>query len=95
MKRLSLVISNLFMFSSTELFARGMPWESPIRAIVTSLTGPVAAGISSLAFFIALASLAFGQDLSGFVRSMVILVLVVSGLLSIVSIINLLFGVSV
>ena len=74
--------------------SQGMPWESPMQKIVSSLTGPIAAGISTLAFFIALASLAFGQDLSGFVRSLVILVLVVSGLLSIASVINMLFGVS-
>ncbi len=73
---------------------QGMPWESPIQKITNSLTGPVAASISTLAFFIALASLAFGQDLSGFVRSLVILVLVVAGLISISSIINLIFGVT-
>ncbi len=73
---------------------QGLPWEAPLQKVVGSLTGQVAAGISTLAFFIALASLAFGQDLSGFVRSLVILVLVVAGLISITSIINLLFGVT-
>lgn len=87
---------SLFLGFSMRLMAatgsQGMPWESPLNKIVNSLTGPVAGGIAALAFFIALASLAFGQDLSGFVRSMVILVLVVAGLIGIGSLISMLFG---
>lgn len=87
----------LLMLISQIAYSRtgsGMPWESPIEKLVSSLTGPVAAGVSSLAFFCVLVGLAFGQDLNGTIRSLLILVVVVSGLVSITSLMANLFGVS-
>lgn len=56
----------------------GMPWESPLQKLIDSLTGPVAIGVSILAIFAAGVALAFGGEINGFVRALIILVLVVA-----------------
>ena len=55
-----------------------MPWESPLQKLIDSLTGPVAIGVSILAIFAAGVALAFGGEINGFVRALIILVLVVA-----------------
>ena len=56
----------------------GMPWESPLQKLVDSLTGPVAIGISILCILGAGLALAFGGEITGFVRTMIVIVLVVA-----------------
>ena len=59
----------------------GLPWETPLTEIKDSLSGPVATAIGMMGFVIAGAVLVFGGDLSGFVRTIIMLVLAVSVLL--------------
>lgn len=56
----------------------GMPWESPLQKLIDSLTGPVAIGISVLCILGAGLALAFGGEITGFVRTMIVIVLVVA-----------------
>ncbi|WP_151869223.1 TrbC/VirB2 family protein [Acinetobacter soli] len=56
----------------------GMPWESPLQKLIDSLTGPVAIGISILCILGAGLALAFGGEITGFVRTMIVIVLVVA-----------------
>lgn len=87
-----------FLFSSPLLASTastGMPWESPLNVIQRSLTGPVAMSICIIAFFTALGSLIFrGDELSGFTKTLVMLVLVGAGLASVTSVVTTLFNVS-
>ena len=39
-----------------------LPWDGPIQTLVNNLTGPVATGISTVAFLAAGAALIFGGD---------------------------------
>ncbi len=59
----------------------GLPWEEPLTSIRDSLSGPVATAIGMMGFVIAGAVLVFGGDLSGFVRTVLMLVLALSVLL--------------
>jgi type IV secretion system protein VirB2 len=70
------------MVFSPELMAAGaggaMPWEGPLTIIVTSITGPVAFGISVIGIVAAGAMLIFGGEIGQFLKSSVILVLVIA-----------------
>lgn len=67
---------------SPELMAAGagraMPWEGPLTIIVTSITGPVAFGISVIGIVGAGAMLIFGGEIGQFLKSSIILVLVIA-----------------
>jgi type IV secretory pathway VirB2 component (pilin) len=56
----------------------GLPYEEWLTRIVASITGPVAFSVSVIAFVAAGASLIFGGEMNGFMKSLVFLVLVVS-----------------
>lgn len=56
----------------------GMPWESPLQKLIDSLTGPVAIGVSILCILAAGLVLAFGGEITGFVRTLIVVVLVIS-----------------
>lgn len=43
----------------------GLPWDGPIQTLQNDLTGPVATGISVVAFLAAGAALVFGEELGG------------------------------
>ena len=49
-----------------------MPWEGPLATIQSSLTGPVATAIAVIALFAAGAALVFGDEMSNFVRRVLI-----------------------
>jgi type IV secretion system protein VirB2 len=51
---------------------QGLPWEQPLDTIRTSLTGPVAIAISVIALFAAGAGLVFGDEMSNFVKRVLI-----------------------
>jgi type IV secretion system protein VirB2 len=59
----------------------GLPWEAPICKVVQSLTGPVAFGISLVAIFAAGAALVFGEELSGFARRILSIIIAVAFLI--------------
>lgn len=54
-----------------------MPWDGPLTTIIDSLTGPVAMAIAVGAFFVAGAILVFGEDMSAFVRRLLMVVIAV------------------
>ncbi len=72
----------------------GLPWEAPLVTVQNSITGPVAMAIAVLAMCVSGVALAFGEEISGFVRRLLMLVLAISILVSSSSIISTLFGVS-
>ena len=63
---------------ATETGAGDLPFEAPLKKLTASLTGPVAFGISLIGIIAAGAALIFGGEMSGFLRSMVFLVLVIA-----------------
>jgi type IV secretion system protein VirB2 len=50
----------------------GLPWEGPLTTIQNSLTGPVATAIAVIALFAAGAALVFGDEMSNFVKRVLI-----------------------
>ncbi|MGC9217383.1 TrbC/VirB2 family protein [Acidithiobacillus sp.] len=64
-------------FASTAGGGGGMPWDGPLQTITESLTGPVAMAIAIGAFFVAGAILVFGEDMSAFVRRLLMVVIAV------------------
>jgi type IV secretion system protein VirB2 len=69
------------MLFSPKLMAAGagaMPWEGPLTIIVNSITGPVAFGISVIGIVSAGAMLIFGGEIGQFLKSAIILVLVIA-----------------
>ena len=49
-----------------------LPWEGPLSTIQQSLTGPVATAIAVIALFAAGAALVFGDEMSNFVKRVLI-----------------------
>ncbi len=87
MKKNSIKYITIALFAmvllSPELMAAGagggaMPWEGPLTIIVTSITGPVAFGISVIGIVAAGAMLIFGGEIGQFLKSSIILVLVIA-----------------
>ena len=70
----------------------GLPYESALSKLQQSATGPVAFVLSIIGIVVAGGTLIFGGDLSGFFRTMVILVLVIGILVSSVNVLQTLFG---
>lgn len=56
----------------------GLEWEQPLDAIVDSITGPVAFGVSFIAMCACGMMLVWGGDLNEFSRRIVVLILVVA-----------------
>ncbi len=56
----------------------GMPWETPLQNLETSLTGPVAIGISLIAIVVSGVTLIFGGEMNEFGRRMIMVVLVIA-----------------
>ena len=59
-------------FAATAGGANALPWEGPLGDIQRSLTGPVALAISVIALFAAGAGLVFGDEMSNFVKRVLI-----------------------
>ena len=73
----------------------GMPWESPLEKIVNSITGPVAFGVSVLGIVAAGIGLIFNNnDMSGFVKLLAALALVISLIVFATNLLSTVFGVS-
>jgi type IV secretion system protein VirB2 len=71
---------------------QSLPWEGPLDKIKDSLSGPVALAISGIATTVAGITLAFGGDVEGVFRKVVILVLVFSLLAFGIGMFDTLFG---
>lgn len=52
-----------------------LPWDGPIQTLQNNLTGPVATGISVVAFLAAGAALVFGEELGGIAKKALYIVL--------------------
>ena len=58
--------------------AGGLPWDTAISTLQSDLTGPVATGISVIAFLAAGGALVFGEELGGIAKKLLYVVLGVS-----------------
>lgn len=71
----------------------GFPAEGPLDTLRDFVTGPLALTLSLLGLVAAGGTLIFGGELSGFIRSMILLVLVVSVIVGAGNFMSSLFGV--
>jgi type IV secretory pathway VirB2 component (pilin) len=71
----------------------GLPWESPLQTVVTSITGPVAFAISVIGIVATGAQLIWGGEVSGFARSLIYVVLVIAIIVLATNLLSTLFGV--
>jgi len=55
-----------------------LPWETPLQSVVTSISGPVAFGISVIGIVVSGGMLIWGGELGEFARRIVMLVLVLA-----------------
>lgn len=53
----------------------GLPWDSPVQTLQADLTGPIATGISVVAFLAAGAALVFGEELGGIAKKALFVVM--------------------
>ncbi len=76
-RRLALA-SAVFAATMADAFATGaggLPWDSAVSTLQNDLTGPVATGISVIAFLAAGAQLVFGEELGGIAKKALYVVL--------------------
>ena len=66
------------LFAEPALASDSVPWEKGMTALQKSLTGPIATGLALVGIVAAGGMLLFGGEISGFMKSIVYLVLVVS-----------------
>lgn len=79
-----------FLIAST---GSGMPWEGPLSQLKASLTGPVAFTISILAIIGTGAGLIWGGEISGFIKSMIYITLIIAAIVAANNFLSM-FGVS-
>lgn len=72
----------------------GLEWEEPLSKVTDSITGPVAYAISALMMVAGGAGIAFGGDVSGWLRYVLISCLVIGVLGFVIPLLGSLFGVS-
>ena len=93
-----LILGGWLPFVSTQALAStsrsNLPWEKPLQMLQDSITGPVAITVSILAMCASGVALVWGEEISGFTRRILMLVLAIAVLVSSASIISTLFGVS-
>jgi type IV secretion system protein VirB2 len=72
-KKITAVLLASVFASSLTVFAGGggLPWEGPLQMIQQSLSGPVAGGVAMIALVVAGSALIFGEDMGGFAKKMV------------------------
>jgi type IV secretion system protein VirB2 len=76
--RRAMLAAAVFAATMADAFASGaggLPWDSAISTLQNDLTGPVATGISVIAFLAAGASLVFGEELGGIAKKALYVVL--------------------
>lgn len=92
-----LLLGGVLLSMSTPLFAAAtgggaLPWEAPLTALVTSITGPVAFSIAVIGIVIAGGMLIFGADLNRFGQAIIYLVLVIGFMVVATNLMQSLFG---
>ncbi len=70
----------------------GLPWEGPLAMLQDSLTGPVAGVVAVLAIFASGATLIWGGEMSGVVRSLLAVVFVLALVVAAAAVVRGLFG---
>ena len=76
-RRMALAVT-VFLGTMADAFATGtggLPWDGAISTLQNDLTGPVATGISVIAFLAAGAALVFGEELGGIAKKALYVVL--------------------
>jgi type IV secretion system protein VirB2 len=99
MKRLFNLITAAALWFPTRALAAGvgssgLPWETPLQKIASSLTGPVALAIAIIALMAAGGIVVFGGELNEFARRACISVLAISFLVAGSGFMVALFGVA-
>ena len=74
-KRIALAVAMLYTAHAEASTSGGLPWDGPIQTLQNDLTGPVATGISVVAFLAAGAALVFGEELGGIAKKALYVVL--------------------
>lgn len=72
----------------------GMPWESPLAKIVSSIKGPVAFGISVLAIVASGITLIWGGEITNLIKILCYIALVISIIVFATNILSSVFGIS-
>ena len=67
---------------ATSWSSQNMPYEAGLQKLYKSVTGPVAFALSLIGIVAAGATLIFGGDMNGFLRSLIFLVLVIAIIVS-------------
>lgn len=70
----------------------GLPWETPLQTLQSSITGPVALAIALIAIVVAGGTLVFGGEINEFARRSVVLVLVIALIVTAAGVLTTLFG---
>lgn len=87
-------MATLFSLRMQAAAAGGLPWEKPMTAIATSLTGPVAYAIGLIGIAIAGGAMLWGGELTEFGRRACMIGLVVSVLVFAAPLLASAFGVN-
>lgn len=89
-----IVLAATFSLRMQAAAASGLPWEKPMTAIATSLTGPVAYAIGLIGIAIAGGAMLWGGELTEFGRRACMIGLVVSVLVFAAPLLSSAFGVN-
>ena len=89
-----IVLAGAFSLRMQAAAAGNLPWEKPMTAIATSLTGPVAYAIGLIGIAIAGGAMLWGGELTEFGRRACMIGLVVSVLVFAAPMLSSAFGVS-
>jgi type IV secretory pathway VirB2 component (pilin) len=89
-----IVLAAKFSLRMQAAAASGLPWEKPMTAIATSLTGPVAYAIGLIGIAIAGGAMLWGGELTEFGRRACMIGLVVSVLVFAAPLLSSAFGVN-
>jgi type IV secretion system protein VirB2 len=81
-KKMTIITILGMLFVVGTAFSGIMPWDQGLTSLKDNLTGPVAGGVALMALMGAGAALVFSEDISGFIRKMLYLVLAVSVLVA-------------
>jgi type IV secretion system protein VirB2 len=93
-----LVLCGVILITGTALAAtesNNLPWEKALSTLMTSITGPVAIGVSLIAIVAAGVALIFGGDMQGFMRTAAYLALVIGIIVAAANVLSSLYGKSI
>lgn len=69
------LVASLYSAHAEASTVGALPWDTPIATLQNDLTGPVATGISVIAFLAAGSALVFGEELGGIAKKALYVVL--------------------